>query len=115
MSQEVTRPDGTASPASASAPGHAEAVTGRVGIVCTPERRQRVYRSAAARLQQFADAHPEVRHDLETPEVDQATENLNEALALFMEGRCKREQVSAAFEAYEQALISATAEILSIE
>lgn len=85
-----------------------DVATGRVGVAYPPERRKRIYRAAAARLQQFADAHPEVRYDLETPEIDQAVENLNEALALLMEGRGKREQVSAAFEKYEQALITAT-------
>lgn len=101
-------PDGATLLASASALEHAEVEAVRVSIACTPERRRRVYRAAAARLQQFADAHPEIRHDLEAPEIDRAIESLNEALTLFMEGRCKREQVSAAFEEYEQALISAT-------
>lgn len=108
-------PDDAIPPASAGAPSHAQVVTGRVVTACSPERRRRFYRAAAVRLQQFAEAHPEVRHDLETLEIDHAMENLNEALALFMEDKCKRERVSAAFEAYEQALINATAEILSTE
>lgn len=78
-------------------------------VVCTPERRKRVYRAAAERLQRFADAHPQVRHDAETPEINSAIESINEALLLFMEGKCERERVSAAFDLYEQALLESVA------
>ena len=80
----------------------------QVVVACTPERRQRVYAAASARLQRFADAHPEVRHDTDTPEISRAIESVDETLSLFMEGKCGREQVSAAFDRYEQALLKAT-------
>lgn len=76
-------------------------------VVGTPERRKRVYAAAAERLRRFADAHPRVRHDADTPEINSAIESLNEALILFMEGECERERVSAAFEHYEQSLLDA--------
>jgi len=78
-------------------------------VVCTPERRKRVYAAAAERLQRFADAHPQVRHDADTPEINSAIESINEALLLFMEGKCERERVSAAFDLYEQALLDSVA------
>jgi len=78
-------------------------------IVCTPERRKRVYRAAAERLQRFADANPDVRHDADTPEINSAIESINEALLLFMQGECERERVSAAFDRYEQALLDSVA------
>lgn len=77
-------------------------------VVCTPERRKRMYAAAASRLQRFADAYPRVRHDADTPEISRAIESINEALMLFMEGKCERERVSAAFDCYEQALIDAS-------
>jgi len=80
----------------------------QVVVACTPERRRRVYAAASARLQRFAAAHPDVRHDTDTPEISRASESIDEALMLFMEGKCGREQVSAAFDRYEQALIKAT-------
>lgn len=80
----------------------------RRSIICTPEHRRRVYRAAAARLQRFADAHPDVRHDLATPKINRAVELIDEALASFMEGKCEREKVSTAFDAYERSLLQAT-------
>ncbi len=78
-------------------------------FVCTPERRKRVYRAAAERLQRFADANPDVRHDADTPEINSAIESINEALLLFMQGKCERERVSAAFDRYEKALLDSVA------
>lgn len=78
-------------------------------IVCTPERRKRVYRAAAERLQRFADANPDVRHDADTPEINSAIESINEALMSFMGGECERERVSVAFDRYEQALLNSVA------
>ncbi len=79
---------------------------GAVG--CTPERRKRVYAAAAARLQRIAFEHPHLRHDADTPEINRAIESIDEALILFMEGRCERERVISAFDCYEQALIEAS-------
>ena len=79
----------------------------QMAVAISPEHRQRVYAAAAARLQKFADVHPDVRHDVDTPEISRAIEGINEALILFIEGKCQRGQVSAAFDRYEQSLISA--------
>lgn len=76
-------------------------------IICAPERWRKIYRAAAARLQRIVSAHPEVRFDADTPAISLATNELNEALASFMEGTCKREAVRRAFDCYEQALIEA--------
>lgn len=76
--------------------------------ISTPEHRRRVYRAVAARLQRFADAHPDVRHDLATPEINRAIEQIDEALVLFMEGKCEREKVSMAFDDYERSLLETT-------
>ncbi len=78
-------------------------------VVCTPERRKRVYAAAAERLQRFADAHPEVRHDADTPEINSAIESIDEALLLFLQGECERERVSAAFDRYEKSLLDSVA------
>ena len=77
-------------------------------ISSTPERRRKIYRAAAQRLQRFADSHPEVRFDADTPAITLATDNLNEVLASFIEGACGREAVSQAFDGYERALIEAS-------
>ncbi|MCP9496826.1 MAG: hypothetical protein MSG64_20505 [Pyrinomonadaceae bacterium MAG19_C2-C3] len=77
----------------------------RQSVKCTPEHRRRVYRAVAARLQRFADAHPDVRHDLATPEINRSVERIDEALVLFMEGKCGREKVSMAFDDYERSLL----------
>jgi hypothetical protein len=77
-------------------------------ISCTPERRRKIYRAAAERLQKFADSHPEVRFDADTPAITLVTGNLNEVLASFIEGACGREAVSQAFDYYERALIEAS-------
>lgn len=77
-------------------------------ISCTPERRRKIYRAAAQRLQRFAYSHPEVRFDTDTPAITLATDNLNEALASFMEGACGPEAVGQAFDGYERALIEAS-------
>lgn len=76
--------------------------------VCAPERRRKIYRAAAQRLQRFADSHPEVRFDADTSASTLATDNLNEALASFIEGACGPEAVGQAFDGYEQALIEAS-------
>ena len=73
--------------------------------VCAPERRRKIYRAAAQRLHRFADSHPEVRFDIDTPAITLATDNLNEALASFIEGACEREAVGQAFDCYERALV----------
>jgi|ERR1051325_4934983 hypothetical protein len=75
---------------------------------CTPERKRKIYRAAARRLQDFADRHPRVRFDADTPAVTLATENLDEALATFIEGSCGSEAVSHAIDCYEQSLIEAS-------
>ena len=75
---------------------------------CTPERKRKIYRAAACRLQDFADSHPGVRFDADTPAVTLATENLDETLATFIEGSCGSEVVSHAFDCYEQSLIEAS-------
>ncbi len=80
----------------------------QVAVGCTPERRKRVYAAAAARLQRIAFEHPHLRHDADTPEINCAIEGIDEALMLFIEGRCERERVSAAFDRYEQGLIEAS-------
>lgn len=77
-------------------------------FVCSPERRRKIYRAAATRLQQFADKHPDIRHDLETPEIALAIRRIDELLMLFLEAKCERAAVSDAFDQYEQALIKAT-------
>lgn len=83
-------------------------ITSPTGIVCTPERKRKIYRASARRLQKFADEHPDVRFDADTPAVSLATNNLDEALASFIERSCEREVVSRAFDSYEQALIEAS-------
>ena len=80
----------------------------RKPATCTPERKRKIYRAAAHRLQNFADLHPHVRFDADTPAITLATENLDEALATFIEGSCRSETVSHAFDSYEQALIEAS-------
>lgn len=81
---------------------------GREVISCTLERRQKIYRAAAQRLQRFADSHPEVRFDADSPAITLATDNLNGALASFTEGACGPEVVGQAFDGYERALIEAS-------
>lgn len=76
--------------------------------VCVSERRRKIYRAAAQRLQRFADSHPEVRFDADTLAITFATDSLNEALASFMVGACGLEVVGQAFDGYEQALIEAS-------
>jgi hypothetical protein len=85
-----------------------EEATQPEATACAPERRRKIYRAAAQRLQRFADSHPKVRFDAETPAITLATDNLNEALASFMEGACVSEVVGQAFDDYEQALIEAS-------
>lgn len=80
-------------------------------INCTPEHRRQVYRAVAARLQRFADAHPDVRHDLATPEINRAIEQIDEVLVSFMEGKCERERVSTAFDDYERSLLETTRQL----
>ena len=75
---------------------------------CVPERKRKIYRAAARRLQDFAERHPKVRFDADTPAVTLATENLDKALATFIEGACGSETVSHAFDCYEQSLIEAS-------
>ncbi len=84
-------------------------------VVCSAERRRKIYRAAAARLQRFADAHPDVRHDLETPEIALAVKRIDESLMLYLEAKCERAAVSDAFDLYEQALIKATRHLHSTE
>lgn len=81
---------------------------GRKLVLCTPERKRKIYRAAVRRLQDFADRHPDVRFDSDTPAVTLATENLDGALATFIEGSCQSETVSHAFDRYEQVLIEAS-------
>jgi hypothetical protein len=76
--------------------------------ICAPERRRKIYRAAAQRLQRFADAHPEVRFDADTLAITFATDSLNEALASYMDGACGPEVVCQAFDCYERALIEAS-------
>ena len=82
--------------------------TGRKIIFCTPERRRKIYRATAQRLQRFADSHPEVRFDADSSAITLATDNLNDALASFIEGVCGPEVVGQAFDRYERALIEAS-------
>ncbi len=82
--------------------------TERENTYCAPEQRQKIYRAAAQRLQRFADSHPKIRFDSDTLAITLATDNLNEALACFMEGACGREVVGRAFDGYERALIEAS-------
>jgi hypothetical protein len=77
-------------------------------ISCTTERRRKIYRAAAQRLQRFADSHPEVRFDADTHAITLATDNLNDALASFIGGACGPEVVGQAFDGYERALIEAS-------
>ena len=81
---------------------------GRKLVLCTPERKRKIYRAAVRRLQDFADRHPEVRFDSDTPAVTLATDHLDGALAEFIEGTCGSEAVSHAFDYFEQALIEAS-------
>jgi hypothetical protein len=80
----------------------------RKPATCTPEHKRKIYRAAAHRLQNFADLHPHVRFDADTPAITLATGNLDEALSAFIEGSCQSEAVSHAFDCYEQALIEAS-------
>lgn len=84
-------------------------------VVCSPERRRKIYRAAAIRLQQFADKHPDIQHDLETPEIALAIRRIDESLILFLEAKCEQAAVSDAFDRYEQALIKATRHLHSTE